>query len=128
MSRNSSEGETFFVVCLAGIALLGFGISNIFGVPFLEGIKILPNILGWAAIFGGITYFGFLKPVSPISLATLWWCFIPILDYKAGVREDDFPFQPDVAWYGTGHGQAMVFFGIIIIGYAIMYWFNRRYY
>ncbi|EJK5917179.1 hypothetical protein NLH84_004305 [Escherichia coli] len=124
MSGNN-DGSGVILLCMAGVGLAGLFISNTFGVPFLEGIKILPKLLVWLVVFGLITYSGFLRSVIPIALATLWACFTPILDYKAGWRPED-SFQPEVAWYGTSSGQTIVFFAILIIGYGILYWINSR--
>ncbi|EAQ5804280.1 hypothetical protein QHJ03_000574 [Salmonella enterica] len=127
MNNGSDDSQTLIAISFAAIGLVGLGISNFFGVPFLKGLEILPYLIGWAAVFGATMYFGFLKQVAPIALGTLWLCFRPILDYKAGIREDDFPFQPDIAWYGTGLWQFAVFAGIVILGYGFIYWLNNRY-
>lgn len=126
MNNSSSQNEVIFISCLGAVALLGLGISNFFGVPFLEGIKIIPGVAVWALVFGALTYYGFLKQVSPIAVATLWLSFMPILDYKAGVYKDTPPFHPEIKWYGTTLGQASVFIAILIIGYALLYWWNNR--
>lgn len=124
MSGNN-DGSGVILLFMAGVGLAGLFISNTFGVPFLEGIKILPKLLVWLVVFGLITYSGFLRSVIPIALASLWACFIPILDYKAGWRPES-SFQPEVAWYGTSTAQTIVFFAILIIGYGILYLIHDR--
>lgn len=127
MSRNNNDGEALLVVGLIVLGFAGLGVSNFFGVPFLEGLKILPKLLVWLVLFGGVTYFGYLRPLLPLSVASLWLCFLPILDYKAGIRDDSFNFQPEIAWYGTASVQGLVFFLILILGYGLMIWLRSRY-
>lgn len=124
-SQNDSNG--IMLACMALVGVGGLGISNTFGVPFLEAINILPKLAIWVFMAVAATYFGMLNAVWPLVLAFLFSCFIPILDYKAGVSNNDFPLVIDVAWYGQAGWQFLIFIAIVAIGYGIKYWLSRRY-
>ncbi len=58
-------------------------------------------------------------------LSLLWCSFFPILDYKAGIR-DNFPIKIEPEWYGTAFWQFIIFLAINGIGYGIIYYQNKR--
>jgi hypothetical protein len=101
-------------------------ISNIFGVPFMDALDVIPRLLVWVVVFVAIAYMKFLNPVWPLAAATLFSCFTPVLDYKAGVRESDSLFIPDVPWYGHAGWQFLIFCTIVVAGYGIKYWQSQR--
>ncbi|MCT6516775.1 hypothetical protein GY03_05735 [Proteus vulgaris] len=119
---NNTENQNWPLLaafCIVGI--IGLVISSNLGVPILTAFKIIPSLLIWGVAVFAITYYGFILISSPLIIATLWLVFIPVWDYKAGIRNDDFPIKMDIAWYGTGLGQISVFIGILLIGYGLFY-------
>lgn len=121
MSSNSDSGG-ILAVCFVVVVLAALGISHFFGVPFSVGVKIVPYLVLMGVITGVAWWTGFLRWTWPLCLGGLWLSFLPVVDYKAGITDDDFPLMPYVEWYGHGTWQAVIFFAIVGAGYAFAKW------
>nr|WP_240040897.1 hypothetical protein [Pectobacterium versatile] len=70
---------------------------------------------------------GLVRWVIPLAIALLIPVFKPILKEAAGVRDvGGYVFNDIVSWYGTGWGMSLMFFGVLIVGYGLLYWWHRR--
>ena len=89
-------------------------------------------IMLWAVVFGAAIYF--LHEVIrftwfiPAAIAFLWLALAPMLNYYAGVTPDNYPFQPEVAWYGKKVWQLLIFWSILIVGYGLLWWHHKNNY
>lgn len=120
---SSSNDGAMLAVCFVAVILSAIGISNFFDVPFSVGVKMVPGLVILATIVFGVWWYQMLPLTWPLCVGGLWLCFIPILDYKAGLREDDFPLPMDyVAWYGHGLWQGLIFLAIVVAGYGFIKW------
>ncbi|WP_052272007.1 hypothetical protein [Pantoea sp. CFSAN033090] len=119
-SRN--DGGGILIVCFVVVIMGALGISHLFDVPFTVGVKIVPFLVFLCIATGAAWWFDFLNWTWPLFLGGLWVCFLPIVDYKAGITGDDFPLMPYVEWYGHGFWQAVIFTVIVLAGYAIAKW------
>lgn len=135
MSRNNepSGGEVFFgialVFCLGVVAWL----MTTFDIGLKTALDTAPKLIVWIIVVVGGIFFGikmenrFVIWGAPLAIAFLVPVFSPILKAAAGVREmDGFVLDGMVAWYGTGWGMFLIFFGILIVGYGLLYWWHTR--
>ncbi|WP_097346478.1 hypothetical protein [Escherichia coli] len=120
---SSNESGVILAVCFVAVVLGALGISQFFDVPFSVGVKIVPYLVFLGIVTGGLWWYQALSWSWPLCLGGLWLSFLPVVDYKAGVRGDDFPLPMDfVAWYGHGIWQGVIFLVIVVAGYGFMKW------
>lgn len=110
------------LVCFGVVVVVALGIAHFFDVPFMVGVKIVPYLVTLGALTAAVAWVGYLRWTWPLFLGGLWLTFLPVVDYKAGVTDDDFPLMPYVAWYGHGGWQTLIFFVILAMGYGIAKW------
>ncbi|EPF7511107.1 hypothetical protein ACSTSR_004561 [Klebsiella variicola] len=135
MSRNNETSGVELVVvgvfafCLAVVAWL----MKTFDVEWQTALETAPGLIVWLLAVGAGIFFGIKMETglvrwgAPLAIALLIPVFKPILKEAAGVREmDGLVFDDMVSWYGTGWGMSLMFFGILIIGYGLLYWWHRR--
>lgn len=131
---NHSDNNDFekIVLVVVVLALLGFGlwISNTFDVPGAVAAETAFKVGMWGLLIIGIgalhayksTEFNSILYFSPFMISLFWCALLPVLDYKAGIREN-FPVRIEPDWYGYGLWQFAIFMLINITGYgAIYYW------
>ena len=104
-----------------------------FDVEWQTALETAPNLIFWFLVVGGGLFFGIKMETglvrwgTPLAIAFLIPVFKPILKEAAGVREmGGLVFDDMVSWYGTGWGMSLMFFGILIVGYGLLYWWHRR--
>lgn len=119
--RNNSIGVVL-VVSLVVAAVAVLGIAHYFDVPLSVGVNVLPSLLLLGVISGALWWTGYLRWTWPLCLGGLWLSFLPVVDYKAGITDDEFPLMPYIEWYGHGIWQAVIFIAIVGAGYAITKW------
>ncbi|MEN4586925.1 hypothetical protein [Pantoea agglomerans] len=135
MNRNNetSGAELVFAVvvvfCLAVVAW----IMKTFDVGWQTALETAPGLISWIIAVGAGIFFGIkmesglVRWGTPLAIALLIPVFKPILKEAAGVREiNGLAFEDMVSWYGTGWGMSLMFFGILIVGYSLLYWWHRR--
>ena len=135
MNRNN---ETSGAEIFGGIAIVFcFGVvawlMSTFDISFQTALETAPKLIVWIIAVGCAIYFWVKMENSlviwglPLAIAFLVPVFSPILKAAAGVREmDGFVLDGMVSWYGTGWGMTLMFFGILIVGYGLLYWWHRR--
>lgn len=135
MSRNNETSgvELVFigviVFCLTVVAWL----MKTFDVEWQTALETAPTLIVWLLVVGAGIFFGIKMETglvrwgAPLAIALLIPVFKPILKEAAGVRETGgLVFDDMVSWYGTGWGMSLMFFGILIVGYSLLYWWHRR--
>ena len=134
--RNETSGVELVVVgvfafCLAVVAWL----MKTFDVEWQTALETAPGLIVWLLVVGAGIFFGIKMETglvrwgAPLAIALLIPVFKPILKEAAGVRETGgLVFDDMVSWYGTGWGMSLMFFGILIIGYGLLYWWHRSCY
>ena len=135
MSRNNETSGVELVVvgvfafCLAVVAWL----MKTFDVEWQTALETAPGLIVWLLVVGAGIFFGIkmetglIRWGAPLAIALLIPVFKPILKDAAGVRETGgLVFDDMVSWYGTGWGMSLMFFGILIVGYGLLYWWHRR--
>lgn len=121
MSSNSDSGG-ILAVCFVVVVGGALGISQFFDVPFGVGVKMVPYFVLLGVITGAALWLEYFRRTWPLLLGGLWLCFLPVVNYKAGITDDEFQLMPYVAWYGHGTWQAVIFFVIVVAGYAVVKW------
>lgn len=103
------------------------------GVEWQTALETAPGLIVWLLVVGAGIFFGIKMETglvrwgAPLAIALLIPVFKPILKEAAGVREmGGLVFDDMVSWYGTGWGMSLMFFGILIVGYGLLYWWHRR--
>ncbi|WP_437890168.1 hypothetical protein [Phytobacter sp. V91] len=135
MSRNNDADAV--VLVLGGVAIFFLAIMawlmKTFDVEWQTALETAPNLIFWLLVVGGGIFFGIKMETglvrwgTPLAIAFLIPVFKPILKEAAGVREmGGLVFDDMVSWYGTGWGMSLMFFGILIVGYGLLYWWHRR--
>lgn len=132
MNRTDNNQIEILFVVLGFLLLIGFAvwIKKIFEIPLDIAINTGIKIVIWIALISFIIWyfrsnFNVIKLTTPLMLSLLWCSFFPILDYKAGIR-DNFPIKIEPEWYGTAFWQFIIFLAINSIGYGIIYYQNKR--
>ncbi|QBY41716.1 hypothetical protein QE197_00475 [Arsenophonus nasoniae] len=132
MNRTDNNQIEILFVVLGFLLLIGFAvwIKKIFEIPLDIAINTGIKIVIWIALISFIIWyfrsnFNVIKLTTPLMLSLLWCSFFPILDYKAGIR-DNFPIKIEPEWYGTAFWQFIIFLAINGIGYGIIYYQNKR--
>lgn len=132
--NNETSGVELVVVgvfafCLAVVAWL----MKTFDVEWQTALETAPGLTVWLLVVGAGIFFGIKMETglvrwgAPLAIALLIPVFKPILKEAAGVREmGGLVFDDMVSWYGTGWGMSLMFFGILIVGYGLLYWWHRR--
>ncbi|MDC7872088.1 hypothetical protein TH60_21595 [Pantoea ananatis] len=135
MNKNNEIGSAEIFCCIALIFCFGVVVwlMDTFDIGFQIAVETAPKLILWIIAVGCVIYYGVKMENSlviwgaPLGIAFLVPVFSPILKAAAGVREmDGFVFDGMVAWYGTGWGMFLIFFGIIIVGYGLLYWWHRK--
>lgn len=133
MSNGRNDSSDLAAIALGVSAIILGGITycliSIFEVPWGVGLKSAFPVFIWicgfiALIFGYFKYEALIN-VLPFYISMTVPVLSPILKYVAGDRED-YPFQMEVSWFGTGWGMFLIFVLINAIGYGFIYWLNRR--
>lgn len=131
---SHSENELGRITVLLAILLpIGFivWIMQIFDVPSNVASDTVMKLIGWGGGAAGLVIWQVksglhvIKFIAPFMISLFWCCLIPILDYKAGVRNDTH-LRLHIDWYGTASWQFLIFLTINIIGYGIIYLSYRR--
>ncbi|ELX2269678.1 TPA: hypothetical protein ACK21W_001767 [Yersinia enterocolitica] len=135
MSRNNeTNGAEFVFIAVAAIFLgIVIWLTKTFDVPWQTALDTAPALIFWIiAVVGGIFFSikmetGLVIWGTPLAIALLIPVFKPILKYAAGIRDyDGLLFDDMISWYGTSWGMSLMFLGIIIIGYGLLYWWHKR--
>ncbi|MFP1754667.1 hypothetical protein [Lonsdalea quercina] len=135
MSRNNDADAV--VLVLSGVAVFFLAIMawlmKTFDVEWQTALETAPNFIAWLVVVGGGIFFGIKMETGlvrwsiPLAIALLIPVFKPILEEAAGVRDmGGLVLDNMVSWYGTGWGMSLMFFGILIVGYGLLYWWHRR--
>ncbi|HGX4297021.1 TPA: hypothetical protein ACJKJ0_004655 [Escherichia coli] len=135
MSRNNDADAV--VLVLGGVAIFFLAIMawlmKAFDVEWRTALETAPSLIAWLVVVGSGIFFGIKMETglvrwgTPLAIALLIPVFKPILKEAAGVRETGgFVFDDMVSWYGTGWGMSLMFFGILIVGYGLLYWWHRK--
>ncbi|MDA8514730.1 hypothetical protein [Citrobacter sp. Igbk 14] len=135
MSSNSETNgiELVFVgVAVFFLVIMGW-LMKTFDVEWQTALETAPSLIAWLVVVGGGIFFGIKMETglvrwgTPLAIALLIPVFKPILEEAAGVRDmGGLVLNNMVSWYGTGWGMSLMFFGILIIGYGLLYWWHRR--
>ncbi|WP_082001728.1 hypothetical protein [Rahnella aquatilis] len=133
MNRSGNNEIGKIIAALGVLLLLGFGIwiMKTFDVSFTAASNTTFRLIAWGvAVVALIAWhsrsdFNVIKNTTPLVISLFWCSLFPLLDYKAGIR-DDFPIQIDISWYGTAFWQFVIFMAINFIGYGIIYFQNKR--
>lgn len=135
MSRsNETNGvELVFIgVAVFLLAVIGW-LMKTFDVGWQTALETAPSLIVWILAVGAGIFFGIKMETglvrwgTPLAIALLIPVFKPILKEAAGVRDvGGLVFDDMVSWYGTGWGMSLMFFGILIVGYGLLYWWHRR--
>jgi hypothetical protein len=128
-NQNNTLAATALAVSAVIIISVTYGLVRTFDVPWQIGVKSAFPVFLWVCGFIGIIIGCFklewLTLIIPLYISLIIPVLSPILRHVAGVRED-FPFQPEIAWYGTGWGLFLIFALINCIGYGFLYWWKKR--
>ncbi|WP_245994819.1 hypothetical protein [Yersinia hibernica] len=133
MSRSDDNNIEMIFATLGVLLLVGFGvwIMKTFDVSFAAASSTSLRLLVWGLVVAALiawhfyAEFNVIKNTTPLIVSFFWCSLFPVLDYKAGIRED-FPIKMDISWYGTALWQFGIFMVINIIGYVIIYYLNKR--
>ncbi|MFP1742149.1 hypothetical protein [Lonsdalea quercina] len=135
MSRNNDADA--IVLVLSGVAVFFLAIMawlmKTFDVEWQTALATAPNFIAWLVFVGGGIFFGIKMETglvrwgTPLAIGLLIPVFKPIFEEAAGVRDmGGLVLDNMVSWYGTGWGMSLMFFGILIVGYGLLYWWHRR--
>ncbi|EAM8426105.1 hypothetical protein ZN11_05335 [Salmonella enterica] len=135
MSRNNETNGVELVFLGAAVfvlAVVGW-LMKTFNVGWQTALETAPGLIFWVLAVGAGLFFGIkmetglIRWGAPLAIALLIPVFKPILKEAAGVRDvGGYVFDDMVSWYGTGWGMSLMFFGILIVGYGLLYWWHRR--
>ena len=135
MSGNNETNGVELVFLGAAIFVLAVvaWLMKTFDVEWQTALATAPSLIVWLIAVGAGSFFGIKMETglvrwgTPLAIACLIPVFKPILKEVAGVRKaGGFVFDDMVSWYGTGWGMSLMFFGILIFGYGLLYWWHRR--
>lgn len=135
MNRNNEPGGEDLILIGAAVfvfALIGW-LMKTFDVGWQTALETVPSLIVWILVVGGGIFFGIkmetglIRWGAPLAIALLIPVFKPILKEAAGVRDvGGLVFENMVSWYGTAWGMSLMFFGILIVGYSLLYWWHQK--
>lgn len=132
-SETNSAEWVFIAVTILFLGMI-IWLTKTFDVPWQIALETSPALIIWIfAVIGGV--FACIKMGvggviwgAPLAISLLIPVFKPILRYAAGVQDIGGLLLDDrVSWYGTDWGMSLIFFGILIVGYGLLYWWQRQY-
>lgn len=120
-----------FVVLMLSLFLLSWMMKT-FDVSWSTALETLPRLIFWI-ICVGVVFVAGLKTATPVylgapfALAFLVPVFKPIIEVSAGIPENGgLVFDDQILWWGSSWGMFLIFIGINVVGYGVIYlWHNR---
>lgn len=128
---NRSSNEIVIILGIAFFALAAW-VSKVLDLNLLTALQVVLGHIAFITLMAAAIYL--VKKVGvrwtlflPISIVAYLLCWAPALNYWANQNIGSMVFggRENSIWYATGWIQALIALSILVVGYGLIYYFDK---